>query len=158
MILVSACLLGCKVRYNGSADEHPLLMKYNEMGKFIAICPECLGKLSIPRPPVEIINGKGQDVLAGTARIMSKLGEDVTVNFIAGTEKMLKIAEQYAIKAAILKERSPSCGVHQIYDGTFSGKKIVGEGVAAALLRQHGIKLYSEEDVTEPLLKELLVD
>lgn len=158
MILVSACLLGHKVRYNGSTDEHPLLMKYNEIGKFIAICPECLGQLSIPRSPVEIINGKGQDVLTGTAKIMSKLEEDVTVNFIAGAEKLLKIAEQYGIKAAILKERSPSCGVHQIYDGTFSGKKIVGEGVAAALLRQHGIELYSEEDVTESLLKEILVD
>lgn len=158
MILVSACLLGHKVRYNGSADEHPLLMKYNEMGKFITICPECLGQLSIPRPPVEIINGNGQDVLAGAAKIMSKLEEDLTVNFIVGAEKLLTIAEQYGIKAAILKERSPSCGVHQIYDGTFSGRKIVGEGVAAALLRQHGIKLYSEEDVTEPLLKEILVD
>lgn len=156
MILVSACLLGHRVRYNGSADEHPLLMKYNEMGKFIAVCPECLGQLSIPRPPVEIIYGKGQDVLNGTAKIISKLEQDLTGNFIAGAEKMLAIAEQYGIKAAILKERSPSCGVHQIYDGTFSGKKIVGEGVAATMLSQHGIKLYSEEDVNEQLLKELL--
>ena len=158
MILVSACLLGHAVRYNGGADEHELLMKYNEAGQFIAICPECLGKLSIPRPPAEIVNGNGQDVLAGTAKIMSKLGENVTINFVAGAETLLTIATQYGVKAAILKERSPSCGVHQIYDGTFSGTKIAGQGVTAALLSQHGIKLYSEGDITEQLLKELIAD
>ncbi|MBP2633622.1 MAG: hypothetical protein H6Q70_4250 [Firmicutes bacterium] len=158
MILVSACLLGHRVRYNGGADAHALLMKYNEMGQFIAICPECLGKLAIPRPPAEIVNGSGQDVLAGTAKIMSKLAEDVTMNFVAGAETLLKSVAQYGVKAAILKERSPSCGVHQIYDGTFSGTKIAGQGVTAALLNQHGIKLYSEEDITEQLLKELIAD
>lgn len=158
MILVSACLVGHKVRYNGGADQHSLLMQYNELGKFIAICPECLGALPIPRPPAEIIKGSGQEVLAGSAKIINKLGEDVTVNFVAGAEKILKIAEQYKIKAAILKERSPSCGVHQIYDGTFSAAKIAGEGVTAALLSRHGIKLYSEEDINEQLLKELIAD
>ena len=158
MILVSACLLGHAVRYNGGSDEHELLMKYNETGKFIAICPECLGKLSIPRPPAEIVSGNGQDVLANAAKIMSKLGENVTTNFVAGAQTLLTIATQYGIKAAILKERSPSCGVHQIYDGTFSGTKIAGQGVTAALLSQHGIKLYSEEDITEQLLKELITD
>ncbi|MDF2564084.1 MAG: hypothetical protein K0Q53_479 [Massilibacillus sp.] len=155
MILVSACLVGHKVRYNGGADAHELLMKYNQKGNFIAICPECLGKLPIPRPPAEIINGSGQEVLAGTAKIMSKLADDVTMNFVTGAETLLTIAVQYGVKAAILKERSPSCGVHQIYDGTFSGTKIVGQGVAAALLSQRGIKLYSEEDITEQMLKDL---
>lgn len=156
MILVSACLLGHNTKYNGGSNDHALLMKYNELGKFVAVCPECLGKLPIPHPPSEIIGGSGKDVWKEKARVISNKEHTVTANFIHGAEKVLQIAKQYGIEVAILKERSPSCGVHQIYDGTFSDKRISGEGVATALLRENGIAVYSEEDITEKLLQKLL--
>ncbi|WIW71380.1 DUF523 domain-containing protein [Anaerosinus gibii] len=156
MILVSACLLGHNTKYNGGSNDHPLLIKYNELGKFVAVCPECLGKLPIPHPPSEIIGGSGKDVWTEKAKVISNQHHVVTANFIHGAERVLEIAKQYKIKAAILKERSPSCGVHQIYDGTFSDKRVSGEGVATALLRKNEIAVYSEEEITEKLLQKLL--
>ena len=156
MILVSACLLGHHTKYNGGSNDHNLLMKYDEKGQFVAVCPECLGKMPIPHPASEIHGGTGKDVLADKAKVMSNQQEVVTVNFLSGAQRVLEIAKQYHIKAAIFKERSPSCGVHQIYDGTFSGKKMDGEGVATALLRENGIDVYSDEEITEALLKKLI--
>ena len=156
MILVSACLLGHHTKYNGQANSHALLMQYNALGNFVAVCPECLGKLPIPHPPAEIVGGNGQDVLLQKASVVNKINTDVTINFISGAEKVLKIAEQYGIRTAILKERSPSCGVEQIYDGTFCDAKITGQGVTTALLRKHGFRVYSDEEITKALLEQLL--
>ncbi len=156
MILVSACLLGHKVKYSGGSNPHALLMKYNERGQFMAVCPECLGQLPIPRPPVEIQQADGAAVLAGNARVQSADGKDVTSCFLHGAQEGLQTAAAYGIRTAILKENSPSCGVHAVYDGSFSHNRLSGQGVCAALLAQHGIRLYSEKDMTEELLEKLL--
>ena len=156
MILVSAYLLGCKTKYDGGANPQPLLVDCVEKERFCAICPECCAALPVPRPPSEIVGGDGADVLAGRARVMSKTGEDISASFVKGAEAALQIARENRATAAILKERSPSCGVHQIYDGTFSGAKRGGSGVAAALLRAAGIALYAEEDLTERQLRAIL--
>lgn len=155
MILVSACLLGLNTRYDGGENSHPLLKKYCKEGKFIPICPEQLGGMATPRPPAEIIGATGLQVLRGEALVRTKEGVDVTEFFLQGAREVEQLIELMPIKAAILKERSPSCGVRQIYDGTFANKKIEGMGVTAAVLSQQKIPLYSEEDITEELLLEL---
>ena len=116
-------------------------------GKLIPVCPEKLGGLPIPRPPAEIKNGQGRDVLAGKARVKNKSGKDVTVNFIKGAKEVLKIAKALEVKEAILKARSPSCGCDKIYDGTFTGKLTRGDGVTTALLKKNKIKVITEEDL-----------
>lgn len=156
MILVSACLLGCKTKYNGGSNDNEILMKFNLQREFLPVCPECLGGLPVPHPPAEIFGGSGEDVLRGQARVMNKNGEDVTQAFLRGAERVLELIQKHRVCAAVLKERSPSCGVRQIYDGTFSRRKKCGMGVAAALLKEHKIQLYSEEEVNETLLLQLL--
>lgn len=155
MILVSACLLGYRVRYDGGDHAKALLIEYEKRGKLIAVCPECFGGLPTPRPPAEIVGGDGGGVLRGACKVMNKEGADVTRDFVAGAEAVLRVARQCGIRAAILKERSPSCGVRQIYNGAFSGEKIAGQGVAAALLFGSGIHLYTEYDVTRHLFNEV---
>ena len=112
--------------------------------------------LPIPRPPVEIQNGSGEDVLNGKACVKDKTGLDVTREFLSGAQKALQIAKKKGANYAILKARSPSCGCGEIYDGTFSGGKKCGNGVAAELLMQHGIKVYTEETLTEEELIKIL--
>lgn len=158
MIIVSACLLGLNTRYDGEANAHTLLQKYSVMGKFIPVCPEQLGGLPTPRVPVEIIDGTGQDVIAGLCAIQGERGEVVTTQFIQGAKEVLKIMKLFNVTAAILKERSPSCGVNYIYDGSFSHRKMPGQGVTAAMLKEHNIPIYSEEDLNEERLKELIGD
>ena len=147
MILISACLLGRNVKYSGGNNLCPWLAKYYNMEDFTAFCPECLAMLPIPRPPVEIQNGSGEDVL-----------NDVTREFLSGAQKALQIAKKKGANYAILKARSPSCGCGEIYDGTFSGARKCGNGVAAELLMQHGIKVYTEETITEEELIKILRD
>lgn len=156
MILVSACLLGLNTKYNGESNAHALILKYCSLGRFIPVCPEQLGGLPTPREPVEILNGSGQEVLSGQSLAQGEHGEYVTGQFIKGAYEVLKISEMLDVSAAILKERSPSCGVNYIYDGSFTHRTIPGQGVTASLLREHKIPLYSEEDLTDELLKELL--
>lgn len=156
MILVSACLLGFNTKYDGTSNANPLLKKYSSWGKFIPICPEQLGGLPTPRVPAEIVGGSGEDVIFGPARVKNAHGEDWTSEFIQGAQEALKAARLFSVKAAILKERSPSCGVHCIYDGTFNRRLISGPGVTAALLYHHQLPLYSEEDLSERLLEKLL--
>ena len=156
MIIVSACLLGLNTRYDGTTNAHALIQKYSCSGKFIPICPEQLGGLPTPRVPVEIIGGTGQDVLSGRCAIQGEQGEVVTTEFILGAKEILKIVKMVTVTAAILKERSPSCGVNYIYDGSFSHRIKSGQGVTAAILIEHNIPIYSEEDLTEERLKELL--
>lgn len=158
MILVSSCLLGLDTKYNGNSNANELLIEYCCYGKFIPVCPEQLGGLSTPRAASEIIGGCGEDVLKGRCRVMSDSGVDETKEYIKGAEEVIKIVKMFPVKAAILKQRSPSCGNKQIYDGTFSGRKIDGEGVTAALLRKHNIPVYSEEDITRELLEKLIFE
>lgn len=157
MILVSSCLLGIHAKYDGSVNNlNDLLMKYCYLGKYIPVCPEQLGGLTTPRKPVELIGGSGSDVFKGRARAENSAREDVTADFLRGAQETLRLTRIFPVKAAILKERSPSCGVHQIYDGGFSHVLRQGSGVTAELLRQNGIPVYSEEDLSEELLKRLL--
>ena len=156
MILVSACFLGHKQRYDGGSNPHGLLLLYNACQQFMPICPECLAGLSVPRPPAEIVGGTGCEVIAGQASVKNKRGEPVTESFCQGAAAVRKIAEENKVKYAILKENSPSCGVHEIYDGSFSGQKIHGQGVCAALLAAAGVTLYSEKDLSPDLLEKIL--
>lgn len=156
MILVSACLLGINTKYDGASNAHPLIQKYCAQGKFIPICPEQLGGLPTPRIPAEIIDGTGQDVLEARSIVRGQGGEAVTAQFVQGAKEVSKIAEMVPITAAILKERSPSCGVHSIYNGDFQHHTRDGQGVMAALLMKQGIPVYSDEELTEAILLDLL--
>ncbi len=141
MILVSACLCGVHCRYDGKAKPDEEAMALMREGKAIPICPEQLGGLPVPRPPAEIMEGDGEAVLCGCARVRNRMEQDVTEAFIIGAEETLHIARLSGAHRAILKANSPSCGVGIIYDGTFSGSTREGDGVAAALLRKNGIEV-----------------
>lgn len=156
MILVSACLLGHRTRYDGGSNNIALLMEQAKHTQFIAFCPEIMGGLPTPRPAAEITSGSGDDVLNGQSTVLDKNGKDVTSFFICGAEKSIQLINEQNITAAILKQRSPSCGSLQIYDGTFNHQTKSGMGVTAAMLHKLGIPLYSEEDITPELLQELL--
>ncbi len=134
---VSACLCGRCVRYDGGGFDIPALRRLAEEGMALPVCPECLGGLSVPRPPAE----RQPD-----GRVLARGGEDVTAAYRAGAEKVLALCREQGIRLAILKENSPSCGVHTVYDGSFSGRKIRGEGETARLLRQNGIAVVSESE------------
>ena len=136
-ILVSACLLGVNCRYDGQGQYHPSLQAHFNTHTFIPVCPEQLGGLPTPRVPAE-----RQGNL-----IMTKDGQDVTAAFQKGAEEALRLAKLYHCSLAILKERSPSCGAQQIYDGSFEGHLISGTGVTAELLVSHGIKVIGESEI-----------
>jgi uncharacterized protein YbbK (DUF523 family) len=150
-LLVSACLLGQKVRYDGSDKDQcgTLLSELIEQANVIAFCPEVAGGLPVPRLPAEIQNGDGAAVLAGQARVIDLASNDVTQAFLDGARQALQFAQQHNVKAAVLKERSPSCGGQAIYDGTFSKRLKPGRGVTAALLEEHGIKVFNETQINE---------
>ncbi len=153
-ILISACLLGQKVRYDGkdSLQNHARLQEWINAGNVVAICPELAGGLTVPRSLAEIQDSKtGIDVLRGKAKIMTIDHQDVTSQYLEGAHKALMLAQENNISVAILKSRSPSCGSQQIYDGTFSRTRISGMGVTAALLTQHGIKVFDEDHIDEAL-------
>lgn len=156
MILVSACLLGQKVKYDGGDNLQELLKEAEKEGRFVPVCPETFGGLQRPREPVEIQNGVGEDVLENRAAVQSPTGKDCTAEFLRGAEIVLETAKKHNARVAILKESSPSCGVNTVYDGTFSHTKIKGQGVCAALLKRNGIQLYSEKDITKELLTKLI--
>lgn len=147
MILVSACLLGKDCKYNSANNRNQAVIDYLADKEYIPVCPECYGGLPTPRPPSEICGGDGSDVLAGKAKVLSADGKDVTDEFIAGAQKLLELAQQYEEPIAVLKEKSPSCGLHFIYDGSFSGKVAHGSGVATALLQKNGIQVLSEKEI-----------
>ena len=145
MILVSSCLAGLDVRYNGTNCLNDKIRKLVEENKAITICPELLGGFSTPREPAEIIGGNGEDVLDGKAKVVEKSGKDVTQLYIKGAYSTLKQAIKLNATLVVLKENSPSCGSLTIYNGEFTGKKIMGMGVTSALLKRNGIKVISEE-------------
>lgn len=149
MILVSACLLGVDCKYNGKNNKNKELLEFLKDKSYIPICPEQLGGLSTPRKPNEIIKGNGLDVLNNLARVKNIDSEDLTFNFIRGAEETLKICKLFGCKEAILKARSPSCGSKYIYNGEFNGTIKEGIGVTAALLKEEGITVLSEENYEE---------
>jgi uncharacterized protein YbbK (DUF523 family) len=157
-ILVSRCLLGHRVRYDGGAHgPFALLQRWQAEGRVVALCPEVAGGLATPRPAAEIPSGQGAQVLDGRLPVLTIDGDEVTAAFVAGAEQALALVRQHGIRLALLKARSPSCGNRENYDGSFSGVKVAGEGVTAAALRRAGVLVFSEEELAaaEAALREL---
>jgi uncharacterized protein YbbK (DUF523 family) len=158
-ILVSACLLGAKVRYHGgdAASDHPILRRWLAEGRLVVACPERDGGLSTPRPAAEIVGGDGHAVVARLATVTTSNGADVTGAFRKGAEVALQLVQHHRIRLAVLKDGSPSCGSSSIYDGTFSGTRHDGRGVTAALLESHGVRVFSDAaiDAADAWLDEL---
>ena len=151
-VLVSACLMGRRVRYDGRAKTigDSVVARWREEGRLVVHCPEIAGGLPVPRPPAEIEPGAtAADVLAGRARILTPEGEDVTGHFVSGARAALATAREHGVEVAVLKESSPSCGSREVYDGTFGGHKLAGAGVTAQLLRDHGVAVFNEHEVAE---------
>ena len=133
-ILISACLLGCRCRYDGASKPQPWIAALAERHTLVPVCPEQLGGLSTPRPPAE---RRGD-------RVVTRAGGDVTAQYRRGAEEALRLCRLLGCDTALLKERSPSCGSGAIYDGTFTGTVTAGDGVTAELLRKNGIPVYGE--------------
>jgi uncharacterized protein YbbK (DUF523 family) len=150
-ILVSACLLGDKVRYNGGAatTANPVLSRWLDENRVVSFCPEVAGGLGVPRPAAEITRGGGHDVLDGTGHIVTARGDDVTDSFVCGAHLALERAIAEHVGLAILKDGSPSCGSQYIYDGSFTGTRQAGRGVTAALLERDGIRVFNEQQFEE---------
>jgi uncharacterized protein YbbK (DUF523 family) len=148
-ILVSACLLGRPVRYDGRAKTclHPRLLAWLQAGRVVPFCPEVEGGFGVPRPRAELRGGDGVQFWAGEAAVLDERGADVGAGYRRGAEAALAVCQREGILLAVLKEGSPSCGSQRIADGTFSGVTRAGAGVTAALLRAHGIRVLSEEDL-----------
>lgn len=144
--LCSACLLGVNCRYNGISKPNEKIITLSKKEILIPVCPEQLGGQATPRLDAEIQGGDGSDVLEKRAKVVELNGNDASHSFINGAEEVLKMAKLFNVKEVILKQRSPSCGSGQIYDGTFSKKVVKGDGVTTALLKRNGIKIISEED------------
>jgi len=136
-ILVSACLLGVNCRYNGTGKLQEEILGLMKNHNLVPVCPEVYGGLQTPREPAEKVGDK----------ILTKSGVDVTENFYRGAREIGELAKLYDCKYAILKERSPSCGYGKIYDGTFTGKVVDGNGILAELLAEQGIKVIGESAI-----------
>ena len=149
-ILVSRCLLGHRVRYDGGASgPFDQLARWLAEGRVVALCPEVAGGLPTPRAAAEIPGGQGVEVLEGRAPVLTSDGQDVSAEFLSGAHQALALVEQHGIRIAVLKANSPSCGNLLTYDGTFSGIKVPGEGVTVALLRRAGVRVFSELELPE---------
>lgn len=143
-ILISSCLTGCCVRYDGGSKplSKDVLSLLKSQFNLVAVCPEMLGGLPCPRRPSEITS----DSTVKTAE-----GQDVSLFFIKGAHSTLNICKNYRIRTAVLKSKSPSCGVGIIYDGSFTGRTIPGNGITAELLKQNGISILTEDQVNQLL-------
>lgn len=151
-ILVSACLLGEPVRYDGQHKrcQNLILQRWLGEGRVLPICPEVSGGLWVPRLPAEIIAGAGGEaVVQGVAQVMDKAGKDVTGHFIDGAGYAMNLAMSRGIHMAVLKEGSPSCGSGYTYSGTFTGVKVARAGVTTAMLRQAGVQVFNENQFEE---------
>jgi uncharacterized protein YbbK (DUF523 family) len=151
-VLVSGCLLGQHVRYNGIDKEYdsPELRRWLSEGRVIAVCPEVAAGLPVPRPPAETTGGAdGLEVHAGKARVIDGNGQDMSAAFIAGAEKVLREAQRRGVRVAVLKDGSPSCGSNYIYDGSFTSRRVPHAGVTAALLKTVGITVFGETQFAE---------
>ncbi|XRG77948.1 DUF523 domain-containing protein [Rossellomorea sp. GAMAL-10_SWC] len=151
MILVSSCLAGLEVRYNGSHSLDNRIQKLLQVNRAITVCPELLGGFLTPREPAEIVGGDGEDVLDGKAKVVEKSGRDVTELYIKGAYHTLRKAQEVNATIIVLKEYSPSCGSAMIYNGEFKAKKVVGNGITTALLKRNGLRVISEEKLTDIL-------
>jgi len=145
-ILISACLLGEKVRYDGKhlLLEDNIIKQWRKLGVLTSICPEVSGGLTIPRPPAEIQNLPHKSI-----KVLNILNHDVTDQFLAGAKIALKTCQQQNIRMAILTEGSPSCGSSSVNDGHFSKNKISGEGITTRLLRKNGIKVFNQHQLSQ---------
>ncbi len=137
MIIVSACLVGVNCKYSGESNDSEAVHTFLKGKVFIPVCPEQLGGLSTPRSTCEIVGNN----------VMNEHGEDCTEAFVKGAQEVLKIAKLTDATKALLKDGSPSCGCHKIYDGSFSGQKINGMGLTAKLLAAHGLTVMSEKEL-----------
>ncbi len=146
MILVSACLLGYNCKYNGKNNFKTEITCLRD-DLLIPVCPEELGGLPTPRPPAQFDKADGNALLDGLAGIIDINGRDVTNNFLAGALKALSIAKKNGVHKAILKERSPSCGVSSVYIAQKGEKPVPGMGVTAAILQRNGVKIISDEEL-----------
>lgn|SRR5574341_216633 len=136
--IVSACLVGVKCRYDGDSKPNSQVISLMRQGRAIPVCPEQLGGLPTPRPPTE---QQGD-------RVVSKDGQDFTVPYRQGAEEVVRLAKLAGCRQAILKAQSPSCGKGEVYDGSFSGKLIHGNGICAALCEENGISVVTEQDLS----------
>ena len=142
-VLVSACLLGKNCRFNGGHSHLPDLEDLDV--DFIPVCPEEAGNLGTPRPAAEM-QGSAENILSGIERVLTNDGNDVTEKFIQGAEESLKTGITSGAEMAILKSRSPSCGIGGVYDGTFTNSLIDGDGIFAHLCQKSGINCISSDD------------
>jgi uncharacterized protein YbbK (DUF523 family) len=147
MIVISSCLAGLKVRYNGTDCLDTNIEEFIKKENIRTVCPELLGGFSTPREPAEIVGGNGYDVLDGKAFVKDAKGNDVTQMYIEGANKTLVFIKDLEAEMVVLKENSPSCGSGSIYTGNFDGTKMSGVGVTTALLRRNGIKVVSEDEL-----------
>ena len=136
-LLISACLLGVPCRYDGKSKPSEAALALGEEYELVPFCPECYGGLPTPRPPAEI---RGD-------RVVTEAGKDVTEEYMRGAESALALCQALKIEDACLKSRSPSCGNCEIYDGTFSGARVSGQGMTVRLLQKNRIRVFSEEDL-----------
>lgn len=150
-VLVSSCLLGDPVRYHGgdALCTSEILDRWRAEGRLVAFCPETAAGLPVPRPPAEIVGGDGTAVLQRAAYVGDSTGVDVTSIFLDGARACVSLALDKGVRLAVLKDGSPSCGSSYIHDGSFRGQRGPGQGVAAAMLSQAGIRLFSERQVEE---------
>ncbi|HFV9219159.1 TPA: DUF523 domain-containing protein [Enterobacter hormaechei subsp. steigerwaltii] len=150
-ILVSACLMGHKVRYNGTkkAQMTHKLARWQQDQRLVIHCPELAAGLPVPRPPAEIVSADGKDVMCGQARIVENTGRDVTDHYQLAAWLALRAAQESGCTAALLTDGSPTCGSQFIYNGSFSSQPKLGMGVAASLLSEHGIVVFSETQFDE---------
>ena len=136
-IMVSACLLGENCKYSGGNNRHEKVLEYIKGHEVFPVCPEVMGGLPTPRVPAEIVDGV----------VINKAGVNVDKEYRLGAQAALEIARRENIDLAILQPRSPSCGSREIYDGTFSGRKIPGQGVTAALLEKSGFRVLGADEL-----------
>lgn len=148
-ILISSCLLGERVRYDGgeASVASGLLDRWREEGRLVPFCPEVAGGLPVPRPPAEISGRDGRAVLDGETGVVTESGDDVSAQFLGGARRALEAAREAGARLAILKDGSPSCGSSYVYDGRFRQMQRPGWGVTTALLERHGVRVFSETEI-----------
>lgn len=151
-ILVSACLVGERVRYDGMVlvCKDRLLEYWQREDRVLAFCPEVAAGLTVPRSPAEIVGeGDGTAVLRGFAKVINRDGKEMTERFVIGAQKALEQVISQSIAFAVMKDGSPSCGSSYIYDGSFTGVPEAGKGVTAAFLEENGVRVFSEHQMAE---------
>lgn len=150
-ILISACLLGDRVRYDGKSKllDDARIERWQTEGRFLKHCPEVAGGLSTPRPAAEILVADGKQVLSGHSSVQTSEGTDLSAEFIKGARSTLALIQEHGIKLALLKSNSPSCGNEHVYNGRFNGTLTQGVGVTTALLRQNSVQVFNEFQLDE---------